>query len=237
MDDADAVAGLTLLVAGGDLSRSVRRPTGRAAQTSRRSPMMSRRSLAPPPPLRRGTPWTRLRPAARAPGPFELETGPSVSAYRRSPTPTSDLVHVAAHRNRPARTGARRGRLEAALAAQALTRRRDAPSRGRSSRGDCCKQPGYRDDHTREHTRSVAGSPLVSPAHRSTPDRQVARRPLRRSARRHRQARDPRLDPAQAWTLDRGGIPGRQYACPDRRAGAAGLGAGRHPDGRAIAPP
>ena len=132
---------------------------------------------------------------------------------------------------------ARQAELEAALAAQALTRRRDAAAAQEELLQRLLRAAGYRDDNTHEHTQRVAdlAARLARELGAVRPPGRA--RPSRGAAARHRQDRDPGLDPAQAWTFDRGGIRGRQDPRRARRAGAPRRRLRRHPDGRGDRPP
>jgi putative two-component system response regulator len=69
---------------------------------------------------------------------------------------------------------ARQAELEAALAAQALTRRRDAAAAQEELLQRLLRAAGYRDDNTHEHTQRVADLAASLARELSLPDRQVA---------------------------------------------------------------
>ena len=104
---------------------------------------------------------------------------------------------------------------------QSLTRRRDAEAAQEELLQRLLQAAGYRDDNTHEHTQRVGALAARLARGLGLPDRQVALIHRDRAAARHRQDRDPGLDPAQARQADRGGVRGRQDA---RRAGRARAG-------------
>ena len=69
---------------------------------------------------------------------------------------------------------ARQAELEAALAAQALTRRRDAAAAQEELLQRLLRAAGYRDDNTHEHTQRVADLAARLARELALPDRQVA---------------------------------------------------------------
>jgi putative nucleotidyltransferase with HDIG domain len=182
MDDADALAGLRLLVAGGDLAAV------QAAQSRLDALGADVTALA-------GDVEALARAAAAAPpaaivavdaedalrerlDPFELRAGPPVIALRALTEADDELGAIAAGRLRAivGQRGlrARQAELEAALAAQALTRRRDAEAAQEELLQRLLRAAGYRDDNTHEHTQRVADLAARLARGLGMADRQVA---------------------------------------------------------------
>jgi putative nucleotidyltransferase with HDIG domain len=182
MDDADALAGLRLLVAGGDLAAV------QAAQARLAALGADVTALA-------GDVEALARAAAAAPpaavvavdaedalrerlDPFEMRAGPPVIGLRALTEADEELGAIAAGRLRAivgqAGLRARQAELEAALAAQALTRRRDAEAAQEELLQRLLRAAGYRDDNTHEHTQRVADLAARLARGLGMPDRQVA---------------------------------------------------------------
>ena len=164
MDDADALAGLRLLVAGADLG---------AVQPvcARMSALGADATALAGDPEAAARAATAERPAAvlavdgieaalRARlDPFGLETGPPVIALEALTASDEGLGRLAAARLRALverRTlRVRQADLEAVLAAQAVIRRRDAEAAQHELLERLLLAAGYRDDNTHEHTQRV----------------------------------------------------------------------------------
>ncbi|HWK30306.1 MAG TPA: HD domain-containing phosphohydrolase [Solirubrobacter sp.] len=164
MDDGDALAGLRLLVAGSDLAAV------QAAQTRLAALGADAIALA-------GDVDALARAAAASPptavvavdggdalrerlDPFDLKAGPPVLDLHALTREDDAIGAVTAARLRAVvgQRGlrARQAELEAALAAQALTRRRDAEATHQDLLQRLLRAAIYRDDNTYEHTQRVA---------------------------------------------------------------------------------
>jgi putative nucleotidyltransferase with HDIG domain len=182
MDDADALAGLRLLVAGGDLAAV------QAAQARLAALGADVTALA-------GDVEALARAATAAPpaaivavdaedalserlDPFGLRAGPPVIGLRSLTEADEQIGAIAAGRLRAVvgQRGlrARQTELEAALAAQALTRRRDAEAAQEELLQRLLRAAGYRDDNTHEHTQRVADVAARLARGLGQSDRQVA---------------------------------------------------------------
>jgi putative two-component system response regulator len=110
--------------------------------------------------------------------PFDLKQGPPVIGLRAIAAADDELTGVAAGRLRAVigQRGlrARQAELEAALAAQALTRRRDAAAGQEELLQRLLRAAGYRDDNTHEHTQRVADVSARLARELDLPDRQVS---------------------------------------------------------------
>jgi len=164
MDDADALAGLRLLVAGGDLA-AVQVAQGRLAALGADATALAgdvealaRAAIAAPPAAIIAVDATEAQLRDRL-DPFDLKQGPPVIGLRAIAAADEELGTVAAGRLRAVigQRGlrARQAELEAALAAQALTRRRDAAAAQEELLQRLLRAAGYRDDNTHEHTQRV----------------------------------------------------------------------------------
>jgi putative nucleotidyltransferase with HDIG domain len=183
MDDADALAGLRLLVAGGDLA-AVQAAQGRLAALGADVTALAgdvealaRAATAAPPAAIISVDATEAQLRARL-DPFDLKQGPPVIGLRAITAADEELTGVAAGRLRAVigQRGlrARQAELEAALAAQALTRRRDAAASQEELLQRLLRAAGYRDDNTHEHTQRVAELAASLARELELPDRQVA---------------------------------------------------------------
>jgi putative nucleotidyltransferase with HDIG domain len=182
MDDADALAGLRLLVAGGDLAAV------QAAQARLAALGADVTALA-------GDVEALARAATAAPpaaivavdaedalserlDPFGLRAGPPVIGLPSLTEADEQIGAIAAGRLRAVvgQRGlrARQTELEAALAAQALTRRRDAEAAQEELLQRLLRAAGYRDDNTHEHTQRVADLAARLARGLGQSDRQVA---------------------------------------------------------------
>jgi putative nucleotidyltransferase with HDIG domain len=183
MDDADALAGLRLLVAGGDLA-AVQAAQGRLAALGADVTALAgdvealaRAATAAPPAAIISVDATERQLRERL-DPFDLKQGPPVIALRAITAADDELTGVAAQRLRAVigQRGlrARMTELEAALAAQALTRRRDAAASQEELLQRLLRAAGYRDDNTYEHTQRVAELAARLARELDLPDRQVS---------------------------------------------------------------
>jgi putative nucleotidyltransferase with HDIG domain len=183
MDDADALAGLRLLVAGGDLA-AVQAAQARLAELGADATALAgdvealaRAAVASPPAAIVVVDSTEARLRDRL-DPFDLKQGPPVIGLRAIAAADDELTGVAAGRLRAVigQRGlrARQAELEAALAAQALTRRRDAAAGQEELLQRLLRAAGYRDDNTHEHTQRVADVSARLARELDLPDRQVS---------------------------------------------------------------
>ena len=183
MDDADALAGLRLLVAGGDLA-AVQAAQTRLAELGADATALAgdvealaRAAIASPPAAIVVVDATESRLRDRL-DPFDLKQGPAVIGLDAIVAADEQLGAVAAGRLRAVigQRGlrARMAELEAALAAQALTRRRDAAAGQEELLQRLLRAAEYRDDNTHEHTQRVADVAASVARELSLPDRQVA---------------------------------------------------------------
>jgi putative nucleotidyltransferase with HDIG domain len=164
MDDADALAGLRLLVAGADpeVVQPVRvrlSALGADATALAGDPDAVARSVAAEPPsavLAVDGSEAALRDRL---DPFGLETGPPVIGLEALVAGDDRLGGLAAARLRALverRTlRARQSDLETVLAAQAVARRREAEAAQQELLQRLLQAAGYRDDNTYEHTQRV----------------------------------------------------------------------------------
>ena len=165
MDDADALAGPTLLVAGGDLAAVQAAQARLAALGADVTALagdveaLARAATAAPPAAVVAVDATETQLRERL-DPFELKQGPPVIGLQAITAADEALGAVAAGRLRAVigQRGlrVRQAELEAALAAQALTRRRDAAAAQEELLQRLLRAAGYRDDNTHEHTQRVA---------------------------------------------------------------------------------
>lgn len=183
MDDADALAGLRLLVAGGDLA-AVQAAQARldalgadATALAGNVDALARAAAAAPPAAIIVVDATEDALRSRL-DPFGLKAGPPVIGLRTLTAADDELGAVSAERLRAAvaqrALRVRQGELEAALAAQSLTRRRDAESAQEELLQRLLQAAGYRDDNTYEHTRRVGALAARLGRGLNLPDRQVA---------------------------------------------------------------
>src|SRR3954453_3663843 len=183
MDAADALAGLRLLVAGGDLA-AVQAAQGRLAALGADVTALAgdvealaRAATGSPPAAIVAVDATEEQLRERL-DPFDLKQGPPVIGLRAITAADDELGAVAAGRLRAVigQRGlrARQAELEAALAAQALTRRRDAAAAQEELLQRLLRAAGYRDDNTHEHTQRVAELAARLARELALPDRQVA---------------------------------------------------------------
>src|SRR4051794_14815321 len=166
MDDADSLAGLRLLVAGGDLS-AVQAAQGRLADLGADVTALAgdvdalARAAAAAPPAAvlavdglEGSLRRRL-------DPFGLDAGPPVIGLHVLTAADEEFGARAADRLRALverrALRARQAGLEATVAAHALTRRRDAAAAQEELLQRLLQAAGYPDDNTHEHTQRVAG--------------------------------------------------------------------------------
>ena len=164
MDDADPLAGLRLLVAGGDLA-AVQSTQARldalgadATALAGNVEALARAAVASPPAAVIAVDATGLALGERL-DPFGLNHGPPVIALDTLTAADDGLTAPAAVRLKALveqRTLKRRQQeLEAALAAQSLTRRKDAEAAQEELLKRILQAAGYRDDNTHEHTQRV----------------------------------------------------------------------------------
>jgi len=179
MDDADALAGPTLLVAGGDLAAVQAAQARLAALGADVTALagdveaLARAATAAPPAAVVAVDATEAQLRERL-DPFDLKQGPPVIGSAAITAADDGLGAVAASRLR-AVIGQRGLRVrQAALAAQALTRRRDAAAAQEELLQRLLRAAGYRDDNTYEHTQRVAELAARLARALGLPDRQVA---------------------------------------------------------------
>ena len=183
MDDADALAGLRLLVAGGDLaavqSAQARLDALGADATALAGDVeaLARAATASPPAAVIAVDATEQALRERL-DPFGLDQGPPVIGIGTLTAADDELGAIAAARLRATveqRTlKARQQELEAALAAQSLTRRRDAEAAQEELLQRILQAAGYRDDNTHEHTQRVGALAARLARGLNLPARQVA---------------------------------------------------------------
>src|SRR4051794_39899476 len=160
MDDADALAGLRLLVAGGDLA-AVQAAQTRLAELGADATALAgdvealaRAAIASPPAAIVVVDATESRLRDRL-DPFALKQGPAVIGLDAIVAADEQLGAVAAGRLRAVigQRGLRApvGGLEAALAAQALPRRRDAAAAPEGVLPPPLRAGGFRDGKTHQH--------------------------------------------------------------------------------------
>ncbi len=204
--------------------RAGARPPGRARRRGDRARGRRRgRSRAPPPPSRRRpcSPSTPPRPrCATRLDPFGARAGPPVIGLPRAAADGARPRRSAARADRAAGAAGAPGRARGGARRPGADAPRETPRRpSRQLLQRLLQAAGYRDDNTlRAHAARRRRSPPGSRAGSGLPDRARRADPSRRAAARHRQDRDPGLDPAQARAADRGGVRGRQ---DPRRAGRA----------------
>jgi putative two-component system response regulator len=183
MDDADALAGLRLLVAGGDLA-AVQSAQARldalgadATALAGNVEALARAAAASPPAAVIAVDATEQALRERL-DPFSLGQGPPVIGLHTLTASDDALGAIAAGRLRATveqRTlKQRQQELEAALAAQSLTRRRDADAAQEELLQRILQAAGYRDDNTYEHTQRVAALAARLARGLNLPARQVA---------------------------------------------------------------
>jgi putative nucleotidyltransferase with HDIG domain len=164
MDDADALGGMSVLVAGEDLG-AVQAVSSRLAALGADTAALAgdidaiaRAAAADPPAvvLVVGASDARLR--ARL-DPFGLELGPPVIGLEAVAGAEDGLGPLAARRLRAlaerSALRARQAELEGVLAAQAVTRRREVEAARVDTLQRLLTAAGYRDDNTYEHTQRV----------------------------------------------------------------------------------
>ena len=183
MDDADALAGLTLLVAGGDLAAVQAAQARLAALGADVTALagdveaLARAATAAPPAAVVAVEATQTQLRERL-DPFELKQGPPVIGLQAITAADESLGAVAA------------GRLRAVIGQRGLRVRRgrargragrpgtDAPARRCRRAGGAparlLRAAGYRDDNTHEHTQRVAELAARLAHTLGLPDRQVA---------------------------------------------------------------
>ena len=183
MDDADPLAGLRLLVAGGDLaavqSTQARLDALGADATALAGSVeaLARAAVASPPAAVIAVDATEQALRERL-DPFGLDQGPPVIGIDTLTAADAELGATAAARLRARveqRTlKARQQELEAALAAQSLTRRKDAEAAQDELLQRILQAAGYRDDNTHEHTQRVGALAARLARGLNLPARQVA---------------------------------------------------------------
>jgi putative nucleotidyltransferase with HDIG domain len=165
MDEADSLAGLRLLVAGGDLS-AVQAAQGRLAALGADVTALAgdvdalaRAATASPPAAVLAVDGLE-RPLRERLDPFGLGAGPPVIGLHALIAADEDFGARAAGRLRvlvDRRTlRARQAEFEATVATHALARRRDATAAQDELLQRLLQAAGYRDDNTHEHTQRVA---------------------------------------------------------------------------------
>jgi putative nucleotidyltransferase with HDIG domain len=164
MDDADALGGMTVLVAGDDLgavqavSASLAALGADTAALAGDLDAIVRAAAADPPAvvLAVGASEARLRSRL---DPFGLELGPPVIGVEAVAGVEDGIGPLAARRLRAlverSALRARQGELEGVLAAQAVTRRREVEAARVDTLQRLLTAAGYRDDNTYEHTQRV----------------------------------------------------------------------------------
>jgi putative nucleotidyltransferase with HDIG domain len=164
MDDADALGGITVLVAGEDAG-TVQAVTARlatlgadAAALAGEIDGVARAAAADPPAVVLAVGDSEARVRARL-DPFGLELGPPVIGLDAVAGVEDGFGPLAARRlralvERSALRG-RAGELEGVLAAQAVTRRREVEAARVDTLQRLLTAAGYRDDNTYEHTQRV----------------------------------------------------------------------------------
>jgi response regulator RpfG family c-di-GMP phosphodiesterase len=183
MDDADALAGLRLLVAGGDLA-AVQSAQARldalgadATALAGNVEALARAATASPPAAVIAVDATEQSLRERL-DPFGLDQGPPVIGIDTLVAADDEFGPIAAARLRASveqRTLKQRQQdLEAALAAQSLTRRRDAEAAQEELLQRILQAAGYRDDNTHEHTQRVGALAARLARGMNLPARQVA---------------------------------------------------------------
>ena len=230
----DDLAGLRLVVAGGDLSAVQPVRDRLAAQGAEVRALVGdleevARAIAADPPeaiVVDAAGEAALR--ARL-DPLALDAGPAVITAENA-NAVRAIVELR-------RLKARQTELEAVFAAASVARAREAERAEHDTLQRLLQAAGYRDDNTYEHTQRVGllAAKLARELGLLRPRRRADR--PRRAAARHRQDRDPGLDPAQARAADRGGVRGRQDPRGARRAGAGGRRVGPVRGGRVDRPP
>jgi putative nucleotidyltransferase with HDIG domain len=164
MDDDDALAGLRLLVAGGDLG-AVQAAQGRLAALGADATALAgdvealaRAATAAPPAAVLAVDGLE-GPLRERLDPFGLDAGPPVIGLEMVTAADEEFGPRAAGRLRALverrALRARQAELEATLAAQALTRGRDAAAAQEELLQRLLQAAGYRDDNTYEHTQRV----------------------------------------------------------------------------------
>jgi len=183
MEDADALAGLRLLVAGGDLA-AVQAVQARldalgadATALAGNVDALARAAAAAPPAAVIAIDSTEDALRERL-DPFALKAGPPVIGLKTLTAPDEAFGAIAAARLRAAvaerALRLRQSELEATLAAQSLTRRRDMEAAQEELLQRLLQAAGYRDDNTHEHTQRVAALAAKLARGLGLPDRQVA---------------------------------------------------------------
>ena len=183
MDDADPLAGLRLLVAGGDLA-AVQSTQARldalgadATALAGNVEALARAATASLPAAVIAVDATEDALRERL-DPFGLKGGPPVIGLRTLTAADDELGEITAARLRAMvaqrALRVRQTELEAALAAQALTRRRDADAAQEELLQRILQAAGYRDDNTHEHTQRVGALAARLARGLGLPDRQVA---------------------------------------------------------------
>ncbi len=182
MDDADALAGMRLLVAG-DEPKEVQAVRSRlsalgaeATALAGDAEAVARAAAADPPAAVLAVGDSELELRARL-DPFNIEAGPPVVGLAAVAGTEEGIGPLAARRLRALverRTlRARQSELEAVMAAQAVTRRRDVQATQLDALQRLVNAAGYRDDNTYEHTQRVAHLAAQLARALGLPDRRV----------------------------------------------------------------